>query len=371
MEMGRMQLAKSQGFWTGPAYDVSLERYATGEYLLSAELSGTIMSRPAAYRRHGDYLEDKHNFHSRGCGLIWANADVDNTAEEGVAYAYEKACQAGYVTPVVTQFADLDSLSPEGTEFVILPPIVKGTPREVIDSIRRAHERGIPLLASEDVCGLEDVFGVKKDPSGPRKVGFFPGDSFDHKLALAKYVPDGAKVALCGAKDADSPLDIPVVMMNAPSGKGRTVFVNMPPTVAHRSMFRDNFQKGQDALSEAMADGYRKAFAFLVPQPAVSTEYGTICAAYTERGDLVVTVEDDSPIYKDPTVYPVTFRFTGSAPGIGMRKVEGDADFAVVSRTDDRIVVRTKCQKDAALFFRLCAVSSEESASGKQVKVAK
>ena len=84
-----------------------------------------------------------------------------------------------------------------------------------------------------------------------------------------------------------------------------------------------------------------------------------------------MTVEDDSPIYKDPTVYPVTFRFTVSAPGIGMRNVEGDADFAVVSRTDDRIVVRTKCQKDAALFFRLCAVSSEESASGKQVKVAK
>ena len=143
-------------------------------------------------------------------------------------------------------------------------------------------------------------------------------------------------------------------MMNAPSGKGRTVFVNMPPTVAHRAMFRDNGQKGQDALSEAMSDGYRKAFAFLAPQPAVSTERGNICAAYTEKGDLIVTIEDDSPIYKDTTVYPVTFQFKVSAPGIGNREVEGDADFAVVSRTADSIVVRTTCQKDTALFFRFC-----------------
>ena len=309
----------------------------------------------AAYRRHGDYLEDQCNFYSRGDGLIWTNADVDNTAEEGVAYAYEKACQAGYVTPVVTQLSDLDSFTTDGTEFVILPPIVEGTPRDVIDSIRRAHERGIALLASEDVCGLEDVFGVKKDSSGARKVGFFPDDAFDHKLALAKYVPDGATVALFGAKDADSPFDIPIVMMNAPSGKGRTVFVNMPPTVAHRAMFRDNGQKGQDALSEAMSDGYRKAFAFLAPQPAVSTERGTICAAYTEKGDLIVTVEDDSPIYHDPERYPVTFRFAVSVPGIGRMKIDGEADFAVVSRSDDKVVVRTTCQKDTALFFRFCA----------------
>ena len=309
----------------------------------------------AAYRRHGDYLEDQCNFYSRGDGLIWTNADVDNTAEEGVAYAYEKACQAGYVTPVVTQLADLDSLAPEDVEFVILPPIVKGTPREVVDSIRRAHERGLALLASEEVCGLEDVFGVKADPSGPRKVGYFPGDAFNHKLALARHLPDGAEAALWGAKDADSPFDIPIVMTYAPKGKGRAVFVNMPPTVAHRSVFRDNFQKGQDALSPAMAEGYRKAFAFLAPQPAVSTERGTICSAYTERGDLVVTIEDESPIYKDSTVYPVTFRFTVSAPGIGHRKIDGDADFAVVLRSDDRIVVRTTCQKDTAQFFRLRA----------------
>ena len=309
----------------------------------------------AAYRRHGDYLEDQCNFYSRGDGRIWTCADVDNTAEEGVAYAYEKACFAGYVTPVVTQLSDLDSLVARDVEFVILPPIVKGTPRDVIDSIRRANERGIPLLASEEVCGLEDVFGVKADPSGPRKVGYFTGDAFEHKLALAKYLPDGASVVLYGARDADSPLDIPIVMTYAPEGKGRAVFVNMPPTVAHRSVFRDNFQKGQDALSPMMAEGFRKAFAFLAPQPAVSTERGTICAAYTEKGDLVVTIEDDSPIYKDTTVYPVTFRFMVSAPGIGNREVEGDADFAVVSRTADSIVVRTTCQKDTALFFRLLA----------------
>ena len=45
-----LPLAKSQGFWKGPVYDVTLERYESGEYMLSTKLSGTEMDRPVTNR---------------------------------------------------------------------------------------------------------------------------------------------------------------------------------------------------------------------------------------------------------------------------------------------------------------------------------
>jgi len=50
--------------------------------------------------------------------------------------------------------------------------------------------------------------------------------------------------------------------------------------------------------------------------------------------------------------YPVTFRFAVSAPDIGNAKIEADAPYSVVSRTANRLILRTRTDKDTALFFR-------------------
>ena len=60
---------------------------------------------------------------------------------------------------------DVDALTPDRAEFVMLPPIVAGTPPATLEAIRRLHARGVNLLCFESCAGLEDLFGVK--PSAP------------------------------------------------------------------------------------------------------------------------------------------------------------------------------------------------------------
>lgn len=57
---------------------------------------------------------------------------------------------------------------------------------------------------------------------------------------------------------------------------------------------------------------------------------------------------------KTPLRYSL-FIAAAAASALAFGEYRFSADFAVVSRSDDKVVVRTTCQKDAALFFRLPA----------------
>ena len=306
-----------------------------------------------AFLRHGDYFEDECNFDWRDTVWRLSKTDVCNTAEEGVAYAYEQCAKAGYATPVMTRLSDLERVTGDMAEFVILPPIVRGTPRATLESIRRLHARGIGLLASESVVGLEDLFGVRERPTGARKIGFVPGDPpFSHKLAQARYEAAGAKGILFGSERGDAPADCPLVLLHE-TDSGRTAFVNIPPTTVRRSTVRDWFTWGQYAVSASMAAAMKTAFAHLAPNPAIKSEFGSVMAGETARGDLVLTVCDDGPIYNDTTRRPHSFRLKISRPGVGEAHLESDAPCSVVSRTDDTIVLRTELDHDGASFIRL------------------
>lgn len=304
-----------------------------------------IVLDEAQISRHGDFFDDEYNSALPDHNYL----DICNTAEEGLAYAYEKSYEDGYTTPVLTTLDELDAITPEMSDYVMLPPIVKGTPERHLAAIRRAYERGVNLLCTEDCVGLEDIFGVRL-AAAERKVGYVKGESFAHKLAVAKYEPAGAKVTLMGAKDIDSPLDIPVVMTKA--GRARTAFVNLPPACVRKNAFRGHFHWGSDSISVTMKKAMRETFAFLSPAPSVKTERGNAIASYTEKGELVVVLSDDSPNYNDPDVYPVSFRFTVSAKGVGSAEIASDRDYTVVERAPDRLVLRTSTEKDSAYFFK-------------------
>jgi hypothetical protein len=133
---------------------------------------------------------------------------------------------------------------------------------------------------------------------------------------------------------------------------GRTVFVKNPPTFVGRSNFKARYQRGRDTVSEQVSAKMRAAFAYLTPSPAQKAERGTLISAKTVHGDYVVVLSESSRLYGDTAIYPVTFRFTVSAPGIGSCEIEADAPWSVVSRSADQLTLRTKTDKDTALFFR-------------------
>ena len=301
---------------------------------------------------HGDFFDDEFNTAYPMPDGLNQLGDICNTAEEGLGYTYEKAVAAGYSTPVLSVLDELDSITPEMADFVVLPPIVKGTPERHLSAIRRANARGVNLLCSEACVGLEDLFGVEPDPAGERKVGYVEGESFHHKLALARYRAKDAKATLFGAKDAHSPMDVPLVFAKGGEGAaGRAVFVNLPPACVRKNSFRQHYHWGSDSISRTMRRAMEDSFAFLAPAPSVKAERGNAIASWTDKDELVVVLLEDSPLYFDTTSYPTTFRATVAVKGIGDMKLKSDADYSIVSRERDKLVLRVTTEKDTAHFF--------------------
>ena len=265
---------------------------------------------PDAFRRHGDFFERSAAYSLVGPGFNDDRPDVNNTAEEDVGWAHERCCAKGYATPVVTRLSDLARIDPASVEFVILPPLVSGTPPDALKAIRSLHERGVGLLGFESAVGLEDLFGE---------------------------VSAGEVVA------------------TRQTAWGRTAFFPKPPTLEGRSDFFTRYSRGRNTLSQRIEDALARAFAFLAPKPAVRTERGEIFATRTASGAIAVVLSETSPLYGDTDEYPATFRFTVGAPGIGERTIEADAPYSVVSRSRDSVTIRTRTDKDTALFFRFAA----------------
>ena len=164
---------RDYGFHTRNPDKGSMENmiYAWGKMIHNKPVSPLkapfLMTDPAQFDRHGDYQETEYSFRIKGHGC---NEDFCNTAEEALAWSHEMLSRNGYNSPVVTALTELDSITPEMAQFIVVPPVVEGTPHKYIDAIRRAHQRGINLICFEAVSGLEDLFGVSERADGGIKV---------------------------------------------------------------------------------------------------------------------------------------------------------------------------------------------------------
>lgn len=298
-----------------------------------------------AFASYGDYLETDSSFRIRIGDQAYGQAgDVCNLAEEAMAFTYERLYANGYNNPVVTSFMELDDIDAGLAEFVVLPPVRKGMklPQNFFSKVRRLHERGVGLLIYGECDGLEELFGVKKLKE-PKKLTEFRGDRFTHKLAWQRYE----------AKDAKA---IDPVTFVKDDGKGRTAFINVMPTTVNRHTYRERYTRGQPVVGKAIETSLVLASEFLTRNaPAVKTERGNIIAfsAKCAKG-IGVVVQDDPAIYGPQDAYPATFRFTVSAKGVGRGVIECEnADFEIVEREDNRVVIRTEIGRDSALFFNI------------------
>lgn len=289
------------GYWTDDGFHArNPEREAMDEFVYA--WGNLVKNRPAkplkspyvivdldAFRRFGDRFEKGGAFNLDSPTLKDVRSDIVNLAEASVAYAYERCCAAGYATPVTMTLKALDHLTPETCEFAILPPLVKSTPSEVLAAVERAIARGVKFIGFIEAAGLEK-----------RLAAFYP----------------------------------------------------KAPTLAGRDTFASRFERGREAVDPQTAAEVTALFAQVAPAPAVRATRGTVLACESKSGDAIVVLSDESPLYGDTAAYPATFRFTVSRPGIGKAAISADAPYAVVSRSDDRLEIRTQTGKDTALFFR-------------------
>lgn len=130
------------------------------------------------------------------------NGDVeccfDNKSEKNQTIVFECAKNAGVPSGFVMKFDTLDTLSKDECDVLVLPSL-KGTEEKHINKIRQLYNEGVNLIATSDVAGLEDLFGVRKNET-EKNVSFveYNGEKeyIYGTVASFLYEPNGAEVVL-------------------------------------------------------------------------------------------------------------------------------------------------------------------------------
>lgn len=121
-----------------------------------------------------------------------------NVSEEGHGYIYDCVREAGLNAPFALKTEMLSELSEAECDVLVLPTL-RYMDQVSICEIRRLHNAGVSLVAVSDVCGLEDIFGVKENYQSQWVSALCTEDEEEliyPNEAHFKYTPDGAEVIL-------------------------------------------------------------------------------------------------------------------------------------------------------------------------------
>jgi hypothetical protein len=297
--------------------------------------------RGTAYVYSDALCENHPAFYERANPRGYPWGDIYNTAEETIPYAWETARLDGQQSGFLCDLESLHQLSPEDIGLLVLPPLC-GATREQLDAIRNLHERGINLLAFENVDGLEDIFGVEPAeetvavhhirvnidlPDNPLREMEGLTEYTEHPLSKARYRANGAGVLLQGEAQ---------VLLLHQTHSGKAALFNIPPTVVRRDSFYERAGYGRNSISELM----NRAVAIMQRElgaPAVRTTAGKIIAFEAQNGDYhIIVMEDAFPA--EP--HPIAPLLTINLPDISGKKISCDKPFNVLSSEENSIRIR-------------------------------
>ncbi len=316
-----------------------------------------------------DLIEKHPDYYEKNCNVHTSWKDVNNTAEQALAYTYASARNAGLPAGFVTSLEGLKNLKPDMTDLLVLPPLNENMPKGHIETIRNLHRQGVNLLGFENIAGLEDLFGVKPLAQNIRirKIGVKSGDIAgigaledefaEHELCRAGYANAGATVILAGAETPDGALDVPVLLVNK-TRWGHTAFFNIPPTVVKRDSFIERVGYGQECLSVII----NRASDYVIrklSKPMVSSQDAKVIAFHDEHGDLVVVVEEESlAVYSDAIKYPRPFLLNLDIPGINRDAIRSEYEYSVAHERQNHIVLRLSLGKFESAIFVISGINN-------------
>ncbi len=297
-----------------------------------------VYSREAC-RRHPDTIERyAPRYYQDGKRPVFGG-DIVNTAEEGVAFAYEQARADGQAAGFLVDWAHLARLSPGDCHTLVLPPLTGLTEAER-RLLRRLHARGVNLLALERADGLEDLFGVaplaapltlralRVHAAAARRVPWSElqnnPESISHDLCRAAYGCRGAVPILEGL-DARG-RRAPALTLHR-TRWGWTALFAIAPTLVRRESGDATITYGKASLSRLV----NRAMALVlraIGKPPVETTAGKLITFEDTRGTVrIVIMEDHHP---EPAV-PIEPVITLRLPGLTPDRVACDRPFEVVA----------------------------------------
>ena len=256
--------------------------------------SAAYISSDASRRANANILVNKEY------PSLW---DVHCTATEDVPAIYEEAFRYGLCAGFQMWDTQLDILSAEQTDTLVLPPL-RGMAPETLKEIRRLHEEGVNLVACENVDGLEDLFGV--EDTRERKTITLVRGSGNFCNGMEEFCDEGD--LCCGsykAVDCEVLLsaEIPVLTLKK-NAKASAAFFNVPPHHVKIERLHQRLSYGKGSISTLMAQAVgqlMKRFS----RTGISISCGTLLGAYTQDHGIMIIVsnpDDDHEISSSITL---------------------------------------------------------------------
>ncbi|MBR1968937.1 MAG: hypothetical protein IKA17_01080 [Clostridia bacterium] len=207
-----------------------------------------------------------------------------NISEEAHGYIYDCNREAGLNAPFALKSETLSSLRADECDALVLPTL-KFASDETISEIRRLYESGVSLIAVSDICGLEDIFGVKENNQNVWITELCTDKEseliYPNKTPL-KYEADGAE-AIISAENG-----LPVILK-----KGRALLINAPVSKLGHECFEGREGKTKNNVSELLKKTLKEEILKL-SSPLVLGENVGVTLFESEKGNTQLLAIDYS-----------------------------------------------------------------------------
>ena len=195
-------------------------------------------------RSWGKYLENKPKAPKKTVCYLYKFSDKDNefelesagqsrtvmqnTCAIAMSYVYVRLSELGIPAGFPTR--DLTAISAKEIDVLVIPSSYAMTEND-IKNVRRLYNDGVKLIATGDVTGLEDIFGVKEAKKTVKVNKLYRGRKEENIIpfdAEFRYAPNGAEVTLNEGDDKN-----PVILTT-----DKTMLINVSLGVVGAENFR-------------------------------------------------------------------------------------------------------------------------------------
>lgn len=263
-----------------------------------------------------------------------------NTSEQAHGYIFDCSREAGLNAPFAMKFESLSSLTEDECDVLVLPTLKYAT-KEAIGEIRRLYESGVSLIAVSDVCGLEDIFGVKKNEQSALVTELCTDKESEliyPNEATFKYESDGADVIM------SSESGMPILLKN-----GRSLLINAPISKLGHECFEGREGKTKNNVSILLKKILKEEMAKL-SSPLVKGENVGVTLFESEKGNIQLlaidySAYDNRGITEREAVIKINFT---------VKELTSDREFVSVRDTDGNVrEIRFKILPHESIMFRL------------------
>ncbi len=226
-----------------------------------------------------------------------------NKSECTQSFINSVARKAGYGAGFALKNDTIKTLTPDETNVLVLAS-VKNLDEETIAHIRNLYENGVSLIATSDVDGLEDIFGVKENPKTIHTDTLYFGGKEENIYPLDiefKYEAAGANTVVFANENA------PAILKN-----GHAVLINAPAPMLGVDWYYEQVQFGRDNISDLMHEAMEAVLSEITDAPVKANGCG-LSAVTTKEGKTVLVLFNYTPYHMEhlPTEVTVDINIKG------------------------------------------------------------